>query len=352
MEEELKRLKESHLSLLTSLQYESGLFSAAAKRVETGYDKAWIRDNFYVGLALLELGEKEATQKMYDAFMKILLKHEEKIDHAIDKKPEASYQYIHPRYHPETFEEFWESWGNRQNDSIGSLLFFFGALKKQGYPVLESEDETRMVKKLIAYLKTIAYWQDPDSGVWEEWEEIHASSIAACIAGLKTLKEAGIDVPQDIITQGEDMLRHELLPRESHDKFCDLALVTLIYPYNVVNESEAYQILANVEYHLVRDKGVIRYKGDHYYNKNWDRWSEEAEWTFGFSFLSLAYHQLGNTEKARFYFERAKETINDKGEIPELYYSHSKDYNENSPLAWSEAMFLLALEKRILKSNI
>ncbi len=345
MEEELKALKHHRLSVLKSLQYESGLFSAAAKRVDTGYDKAWIRDNFYVGLALLELDEKEAVQKMYNAFMAVLLKHEEKIDHAIDKKPEFSYQYIHPRYHPETFEEFWESWGNRQNDSIGSLLFFFGSLKKAGYSVLESENETNIVKKLIAYLKTIAYWQDPDSGVWEEWEEIHASSLAACIGGLKILKEVGIDVPEDMIQKGEDILHHELLPRESHDKFCDLALLTLIYPFNVANESETKEILRNVEYHLVRHKGVIRYKGDHYYNKNWDRWSEEAEWTFGFSFLSLAYHQLGNNEKALFYFERAKEAVNEKGEIPELYYSHSAKYNQNSPLAWSEAMFLLALNR-------
>lgn len=345
MNEELQQLKDAHLAVLKSMQYESGLFSASSQKVTTGYTKAWIRDNFYVGLALIELSLLDEAKKMHDAFMAILLKHEWKIDYAISAKPAYSFQYIHPRYNPESFDEFWEEWGNKQNDSIGSLLFLFGLLKKSGAAVLANEEEVRIVKKLVSYLETIRYWEDMDSGVWEEWEEIHASSIGACVAGLNLIKEAGIFVPDDLITKGQDMLAHELLPRESHDKFSDLALLTLIYPYQVITGDQAGQILETIEYHLVKKRGVIRYKGDAYYNKNWDKRSEEAEWTFGFSFLSLAFHQLGNNEKASFYLQKAKEGINDKGEIPELYYSNSAEYNENSPLAWSEAMFLIALQK-------
>lgn len=345
MNEELHHLKDAHSQLLLSMQYESGLFSAAAKRVSTGYDKAWIRDNFYVGLALHELGKTEELKKMYQSFTSILVKHEWKIDYAITNKPEYSFQYIHPRYNPESFDEFWESWGNKQNDSIGSLLFLFGLLKKSGMDVIATEDDARIVKKLISYLEAIRYWEDPDSGVWEEHEEIHASSLGACIGGLRMVREAGFFVPDELITKGEDTLHHELLTRESHDKFCDLALLTLIYPYNVVSSEEARAILWNLEYHLVKKRGVIRYKGDRYYNKNWDGTSEEAEWTFGFSFLALAWQQLGEMDRAWYYLNQAKSTINEKGEIPELYYSNDEKYNENSPLAWSEAMFLIALQK-------
>lgn len=345
MNDQLQQLKESHLAVLNAMQYESGLFSASAKRVTTGYDKAWLRDNFYVGLALHELKQTQPLKKLYGALTSILLKHEWKIDYAISAKPAYSFQYIHPRYNPENFDEFWESWGNRQNDAIGSILFLFGLLKKSGMDIINTEEEARLVKKLIAYLETIQYWQDIDSGIWEEWEEIHASSLAACVAGLQAVKAAGFFVADELISKGEDMLHHELLPRESHDKFCDLALLTLMYPYNVATSQEAQQILTNVEYHLTKKRGVIRYKGDHYYNKNWDRASEEAEWTFGFSFLALAFQQIGNKEKAQYYFQKAKETINEKGEIPELYYSNDSAYNENTPLAWSEAMFLIALEK-------
>lgn len=335
----------NHTALLKSLQYESGLFSASSKKVVTGYDKAWMRDNVYVGLAFLELDEREEVMKMYTAFISILLKHEWKIDYAISARPEFSYQYIHPRYHPETFDEFWESWGNKQNDSIGALLYFFGTAAKRNFPVLQNENEKRVIQKLAAYLQVIEYWQDQDSGVWEEWEEIHASSLGACVAGLKTVKETGIEIPDELIRKGDDMLHYELLPRESHDKFCDLSLLTLIYPFNILSNEEAKNVIKSIEYHLVKTKGIIRYKGDAYYNKNWDRWSEEAEWTFGFSFLALAYHSLGEKERALFSLEKARETVNEKGEIPELYYSNSQEHNENTPLAWSEAMYLIALTR-------
>lgn len=345
MNEEFSNLASPHIELLRSLRYESGLFSASSKKVVTGYDKAWIRDNFYVGLAFLELGMREEVMDMYRAFTSILLRHEGKIDYAISEKPLFSHQYIHPRYHPETFDEFWESWGNKQNDSVGALLYFFGILAKQNFPVLQNEDEKRITQKLIIYLEKIEYWRDSDSGIWEEWEEIHASSLGACIAGLRAIKEVGFDVSPECIQKGEDMLRHELLPRESHDKFCDLSLLTLVYPYNLLSHEEAKNVIETIEYNLVKTKGVIRYKGDHYYNKNLDGWSEEAEWTFGFSFLSLAYHVLGEKEKALTYLQKACETINGKGEIPELYYSNSSEHNENTPLAWSEAMYLIALAR-------
>ena len=85
------------------------------------------------------------------------------------------------------------------------------------------------------------------------------------------------------------------MPRESKEKFVDLALLSLIWPYDLLTKkSETEVILENVEYHLLREHGVIRYKGDHYYNKNQDGWSEEAEWTFGLSWLAIIYEKLGH----------------------------------------------------------
>ena len=45
------QLIKQHLHLLKNLQYTSGLFAASHKQVGTGYDKAWLRDNFYECLA-------------------------------------------------------------------------------------------------------------------------------------------------------------------------------------------------------------------------------------------------------------------------------------------------------------
>src|SRR5262249_48447315 len=181
------------------------------------------------------------------------------------------------RFNPETFEEYWEEWGNKQNDSIGCILWMIGLLEeiRTGFIVV-TEDDRRVVQKLVNYLQTLEYWHDEDSGMWEENQEIHASSVGACVGGLKMVKNVpGIVVSDELIANGEKALA-ELLPRESKTKFADLALLSLIWPYGVTTEKQTEEILKNVEYHLLREKGVIRYKGDRYYNANEDQISEEA----------------------------------------------------------------------------
>jgi len=339
------KLVAQHLKILESLQYDSGLFAASKKGLETGYDKAWLRDNFYECLAFEVLGDIDTVQKTYRAILDIFKKHEYKIDYAILKKPEYTHEYIHPRYHPVTFDEYWEEWGNKQNDSIGCILFEIGELeKKHAGLVVQGEDDRRVLQKLVWYLSTLEYWRDPDSGVWEENEEVHASSIGACLAGLISIKNvAGIEVPDELIERGKIALS-AILPRESKGKFVDLALLSLIWPYGLTDKAQSKMILDHVEYHLLRERGVIRYKGDRYYNKNEDGWSEEAEWTFGLSWLAIIYEKLGDKEKAKEYLEQAKKTTTKRG-LPELYFSNTDDYNDNTPLGWSESLFIVALHE-------
>jgi len=334
-----------HLHSLEKLQERSGLFLASPVSVTTGYDKAWLRDNFYECLAFEYAGRWDVVHKTYRAILNIFLKHEDKIDAAIASKPVHSFEYIHPRYHPHTFNEFWEEWGNKQHDAIGAILFRVGELEQhEGFSIIETANDKRIIQKLVDYLKSIEYWIDPDNGMWEEAEEIHASSVGACVAGLKKVAELDfIHVDPDLIVRGEEVL-HKLLPRESERKFVDLALLSLIYPYNIVTEQERDAILENVEYHLVKNLGVIRYKNDLYYNKDEiDQVSQEAEWTFGLSWLAIIYERMGNKPKAEEYIQKAMATVDSVGDIPELYFSNSEIHNENSPLGWSESMFIVAL---------
>lgn len=345
-------LIDQHVRILESLKYSSGLFAAAKKGMGEGYDKAWLRDNFYECLAFDVLGDYDTVAKTYRAILDIFIKHEFKIDYAIQSKPEHTHQYIHARFHPETFEEYWEEWGNKQNDSIGCILFQIGKLeKREKGSVLKDDTDRRIVQKLVWYLATLEYWQDEDSGMWEENQELHASSVGACVAGLTMAKQIdGVEVRESLIEQGHAVLAR-LLPRESTNKFVDLALLSLIWPYNVASEKQANEILNNLEYHLLRDRGVIRYKGDRYYNANEDGWSEEAEWTFGLSWLAIIYEKQGNMEKAALYIEEAKKTISHEGYIPELYYSHTENSNDNNPLGWSESLFIIALHQMNQKAG-
>jgi len=349
-----EKIIKQHLKILKNLQYKSGLFAASHKRVGTGYDKSWLRDNFYECLAFETIKDWDTVEKTVIALLKIFKKHEYKIDMAIEHKPDEKYQYIHARFNPETFDEFWEDWGNKQNDSIGAILFQIGELEiHHQRSILKTEDDFRIVNKLVKYLESIEYWKDIDNGMWEENEEIHASSVGACVAGLKSIKRVKkITVPPSLIKKGMNTLK-KLLPRESKKKFVDLALLSLIFPYQVVTKKQEKEILNNVEYLLVRKKGVIRYKNDYYYNKNPDGYSEEAEWTFGFSWLAIIYEKLGNKEKTKKYIDLMLKTQTKKG-IPELYFSNTNKANKNNPLGWSESLFIIALHeinKKHMKPN-
>ena len=324
------------IQILKQMQYPSGLFAASSLNVKTGYNLAWIRDNVYAAIGLEAAQRYSDLKKTYRALLDILLKHEHKIDWAIKEKPKHAYQYIHARYDPITMEEIWENWGNKQNDAIGALLFKIGDLECKGIKVIRGENDIRILQKLVYYLQSIEYWHDKDNGMWEENEEIHASSVGACVAGLKKISKV-VDVPAKLIKKGEIAL-NTLLPRESETKEVDLALLSLIYPYNVVTKEQSDTILKNVEERLVREKGVIRYIGDRYCNNG----NGEAQWCMGFCWLAIIYKQLNNVEKYAYYFRKTANAMNDKGELPELYYSNTDKHNENSPLGWAQALFVVA----------
>ena len=328
--------RENSARILERLQYDSGLFGASRLESNTGYNVAWIRDNVYEAMGLETVAMQKAI-KAYHAVFNIFRKHEYKIDWAIQHRPLHAYQYIHARYHPKTLEEFHEEWGNKQHDAIGIFLFKVGELEQKGLKVIRDENDLRILRKLVCYLESIEYWQNPDNGMWEEREELHASSVGACVAGLEKVKFI-VHVKKELIEKGRAAL-NMLLPRESETKSVDLALLSLIFPYNIVTEEQREQILTNVEEQLVRNRGVIRYHGDLYYNAK-----GEAEWTFGFPWLAIIYKKLNRPNKYAFYIRKTLEATNSKGELPELYYANSNLYNDNCPLGWAQALHLVALQ--------
>ena len=59
-----------HIDILRGLQYDTGLFAASSKNVDTGYDKSWLRDNFYECLAFEVINDWGSVQKTYEALLK------------------------------------------------------------------------------------------------------------------------------------------------------------------------------------------------------------------------------------------------------------------------------------------
>jgi GH15 family glucan-1,4-alpha-glucosidase len=333
-----------HLNQVRKLQTSTGLFTASAHDVTTGYNKAWLRDIYFMTLGFKYTGEMEVVQTAAKALLKILSKHKDKITWAVTNKPFETWQYIHARYNPETFEEYWEEWGNKQHDAVGEVLYLIADCELSGHGVVETDEEKELVQMLVNYLNAIEYWHDADSGIWEENQEVRASSIGSVVCALRAAtKLPYITIPEGAIEKGEQALR-ALLPRETATRFCDLALLTLIFPFEVTTEEETKIILSNVEYFLTRDMGVIRYRNDRYYNRNEvDGYSEEAEWSMGLAWLAIIYAKMGNRKKAEDYLVRAGKTINKDGLIPELWYSHTTESNQNIPLGWAESIYVVAL---------
>lgn len=333
-----------HLDQVRKLRAPTGLFTASAFNVATGYNKAWLRDVYFMTLGFKYSGEMEVVKDAARALLKILEQHKEKIMWAVNNRPYETWQYIHARYNPETFEEYWEEWGNKQNDAVGEVLYLIADCELSGNTIVETTEDKELVQMLVNYLNAIEYWKDQDSGIWEENQEVRASSIGAVVRALMSASQLPyITIPDGMIERGKEAL-HALLPRETSNRFCDLALLTLIFPFEVTTEEETKEILTNVEYFLTRDMGVIRYRNDRYYNKNKvDGYSEEAEWSMGIAWLAIIYAKRGDTEKALHYLERAGKTVNKDGLIPELWYSHTTISNENIPLGWAESMYVVAL---------
>ncbi|HEX2022597.1 MAG TPA: glycoside hydrolase family 15 protein [Candidatus Thermoplasmatota archaeon] len=335
--------------VLETLRLGNGLYLASPS---ADYSKVWLRDTFYESLPYVDKPTHHYEQT-YWSLLDILRRHEWKIDAIVRQKPLEADAYIHARFHPETLREFHEPWGNKQNDATGALLFGVALGLKHGRRVLRDERDRRVVQKLVRMLGALRYWEDPDNGMWEEAEEVHASSVGACVGGLAALRDAGFDVPDDLIREGRRAL-DALLPRESATKRTDLALLSLCYPYRVVTPAQRRAIVEDVERHLLRARGVIRYEGDSYYStlaeehgrdKPWEFYhGTEAEWCFGLPWLSLIHRDMGNKAKADQYLAWTARVLKGPGCLPELYFAGSDEVGPNTPLGWSVAMHILALE--------
>ncbi|MEA3199637.1 MAG: hypothetical protein QOE90_1065 [Thermoplasmata archaeon] len=343
---------EAGYATLERLRLPNGLYIASPS---ADYSKVWLRDTVYEVMPYLD---KPGThyQRTIWSLLDILRRHEFKIDRAIREKPLHSDGYIHARFHPESLREFQEPWGNKQNDATGAILFAIAEGLRVGKPVLRDERDRRVLAKLVRMLGALRYWEDPDNGMWEEAEELHASSVGACLGGLLALRRQGFDVPDDLIHPGRAAL-DRLLPRESATKPVDLALLSLCWPYRVVTGEQRERIVKNVERRLLRTRGVIRYQGDSYYStladdhgrdKPWEFYfGTEAEWCFGLPWLSLVHREMGHAAKADHYLQWTARVLKGLGNLPELYFAGSDEVGPNTPLGWSVAMHVMAIEAKM-----
>ncbi|WP_127588359.1 glycoside hydrolase family 15 protein [Paenibacillus koleovorans] len=335
--------------VLDRLRLPHGLYIASPSE---HYSYVWLRDSVYMSWPYLTRSDdhyESAYARIFDLFREL----EWKLDILGKEKPVWEWEYIHARYRAEDVSEIHDqSWGHVQHDMLGAILFGIGAGDQAGKRMLRDAKDKEILQKLVRYLANVQYWIDPDNGMWEEGRDIHASSVGACVAGLKAVQHM-VEVPDPLIHSGLNTLL-ALFPRESADRRADLAQLSLIYPYRLFRGMMAEIIVEQVENKLLRERGVIRYEGDSYYSTKEEQFGRglapqayygtEAEWTFGLPWLALCRLEQGRRDKAEAYLRRTEELMLPGGELPELYFSGSDRPNPNTPLGWSSAMYILAKE--------
>ena len=378
-EKDPRRIKEFLLSSnsLDFPTYASGMVPASIlpsdAENKSGMGYTWIRDNANVANALLENGDIEKAASIAQAILQIALKYESMLDDIIFGKTSADDAMSRPpvRVVGDTLEATGR-WPNAQNDSIGYALWII-AKASLSRVVTPNDDDLRVLNKLISYLDKITYWQDLDSGHWEENRAVHPASIGAVVAGLEELKRSplarrlDIDKVDWLIHQGKDALDNLF----SQGIPLDASLLLLVEPLRVTSDAQGTAIVAMIENELLRKHGVIRYPEDSCWNANYrehfrlsertadfsDRLEErarhnisghEAQSTLFDPLLSIYFLRQNQPDKALYYLERTLASFIEQGDhwaMPEAFFFEHDAWvvNDHAPLLWSQANALLAL---------
>ena len=329
--------KHNLLQGLEKLRDTKGAFLAANS---DDYHACWMRDQLYANFAYYYLGEHEKfTTGMYVVF-DMLHNARTKIERATCNPPQNITDYIHAKYSHEHLTEITDDWGHHQVDAIGLFLYCVAFAEQEGLSVIRTEEDKEMIQILVSYLTAVRFWEQPDNGMWEEWMELHTSSIGAAVKGLEMIKAQKLAVvPQTLIQAGRAVLM-TILPNETPLRAQDMAQLSLLWPYDIVPRDIEDEILHRIETRLIQSKGINRYLDDNYYR------SENgisAEWTMGFFWLAIVYARRAEWNTAKYWFLRGMSTMTEEGDLPELY--QNGEPNPNTPLAWSHSLAIIAAKE-------
>jgi Glycosyl hydrolases family 15 len=383
----------------------NGLFSAAAGEGDdfalTGYANIWVRDNIHIAHAHWVIGETTATVKTVRTLLDFYRKYRHRFTDIIEGRADANepMQRPHVRFRGD-LTELPEKWSHAQNDALGYWLWLTSKLAIAGNLVLDRGDVSVLID-LLRYWKTIKYWQDEDSGHWEETRKVSMSSIGVAVGGLREFRRwlgtsAG-EVAREMFPP-VDSLVEELwdqgittlgknLPHESGpsgldtDRAHDAALLFLMYPIDLWEGETREEILTDVHAHLMGEHGIRRYMGDSYWCADYktllkadertadfsdnldarDRLLKpgmEAQWCIFDPILSVIhgrrFHKIGvvsDKELQLFHLRRSlgqmttAESRFGAYRCPESYFCESGKWvpNDITPLLWTQANLRLAL---------
>lgn len=386
----------------------NGLFPAAVADEYTGYGNVWVRDNVQLGHQFLALGETDRAVGVIQGLTAFFHTQRSKIDRIIDGSLDSSDPMNRPhiRFNGRTLSELDEKWSHAQNDALGYYLWLASRLVLDGLWHPGAAD-LQLLARFVPLFHALRFWEDKDSGHWEEQRKVAASSIGTALTGLRTLRDLlavrselhGLDgeVRGQLTHEAEQLIEtghralDSILPWEcraespAEQRRYDAALLFLIYPLRLLDVAgnAAGQIVRDVHEHLEGSIGVRRYLGDSYWCADYKeklseetrtadfsddlssrdallRPGEEAQWCIFDPILSVIYglrfsetRSDEDRHQQEHYLRRSLAQItSETGEerafrCPESYYLERGRYvpNDVTPLLWTQANLRLALRQ-------
>lgn len=352
------------LATMESLKQPSGGFIAAPS---DDYNAVWLRDHLYIVFSYWYLYHREENptrKREFETNLKTgmqiafnILHHQrhqklERIEFDINNMNDL----ILAQHHPETLLELPKSWAHHQLDAVGLFLYIIADLDFKNFQIIRDQGDREILQLLVFYALNVRYWYNNDFGMWESCKARKSSSIGAMVRGLQYIKQRELAVvPDELVTKGRnDLMRilpnETMMPKGPHDSCggnhnheCDMAQLSLIWPYNIVPREKTEEILRSIESRLIAPHGVLRFRGDNYaaYKENTYLAPDTLQgWPMGFFWLSIIYSQRNDHDKAAEWFAKGCEQIVDGDKIPEMYVNGEP--NNHTPLAWAHAMALIA----------
>ncbi|RNE89449.1 glycoside hydrolase family 15 protein [Marichromatium sp. AB32] len=384
---------------------DNGLFPAARTNSQTdytGYSSVWVRDNIHIAHAHYVCGNAQVAVKNVSALQAYFNKHRGRFENIVSGASDSRNPMNRPhvRFNGQNMEEIDEKWAHAQNDALGYFLWFYCRLALDNL-LSPSTSDLELLTLFPRYWQSIRFWEDEDSGHWEENRKISASSIGVVIAALKEMQRYLLRIGSleysalidKLITIGSKKLA-EILPCECAQvapgkyRRYDSALLFLIFPLDILDEEMANTVLRDVINNLQGDHGIRRYLGDSYWSADYKkkvapesrtidfsddigkrnallREGEEAQWCIFDPIISAIYalkfkHHSRNIdlENQIHYFNRSLGQITGRecalGEFlcPESYYLENDQYvpSDPTPLNWTQANLMMAI--KLLEKNL
>ena len=369
-------------STLEKLRRPNGGYIASPYSAEDGsgdaYNVFWIRDIMFATYANEYLGCFDKMIESFRLVLDIFKRFHLRIIKASIVKPNVLDQrglFMPARVHPTTLETITDDWGHHQMDVFGLFMYKTGDLIRKGYGFRFTTEDFTLISHIRNYIFNMGF--EEDFGMWEEGPEAHSSSFGAVLGGLTMWFDQGfydykykqktdigtlVPVSQRMVADGNKKLA-ELLPRESASRPYDMAQLSLIWPYAIVDFDTKLLILKNVETELVGVRGVRRYPNDVYSGHGTvAHEGETAEWPLGLAWLSICYSKLAEYEQdfdarhhpihlsweqrsayfdlAVKYFTQLESAMTPEGYVPELYVGNQMGHN--TPLAWAQSFHIIS----------